>query len=131
VRGNDLKKPLIKIQYNAPVTLTFTFVSLGALALAIITGGYTTLLLFSVYRTSFADPLGYIRIFTHVLGHTDTEHYFSNVFLFLLLAPMIEEKYGSKPLLIMILVTAFITGVLNLILFPHTALLGASGIVFI
>jgi membrane associated rhomboid family serine protease len=125
-----MKKPIIKIQYNAPVTLTFALASLGALLLASLTNGHTTALLFSVYRTSFADPLAYVRIFTHVLGHADAEHYFSNIFLFLLLAPIIEEKYGSKSLLLMILVTAFATGALNLLLFPRTALLGASGIVF-
>jgi membrane associated rhomboid family serine protease len=41
----------------------------------------------------------------------------------------VEEKYGSKRLLIMILLTALVTGILN-ILFFNTGLLGASGIVF-
>ena len=41
-----------------------------------------------------------------------------------------REKYGSIPLLKGILFTALVTGVLQCILFPHTGLLGASGIVF-
>jgi len=40
-----------------------------------------------------------------------------------------EEKYGSKFTLFMILITALITGLLNVIFF-NTGLLGASGIVF-
>lgn len=49
--------------------------------------------------------------------------------LLLLLGPMLEEKYGSKKLLIMIAVTALVTGIINTLFFT-TGLLGASGIVF-
>ena len=42
---------------------------------------------------------------------------------------MLEEKYGSKILLIMISLTAFLTGVLHCLFFSN-GLLGASGIVF-
>lgn len=42
---------------------------------------------------------------------------------------MLEEKYGSKNLLVMMAITAVVTGLLNILLFD-TALLGASGIVF-
>ncbi len=41
-----------------------------------------------------------------------------------------EEKYGSKALFIGILFTAFVSGVAHFLLFPGTALLGASGTVF-
>ena len=41
-----------------------------------------------------------------------------------------EEKCGSLPLLKGILLTALISGILQCALFPRTALLGASGIVF-
>ena len=43
---------------------------------------------------------------------------------------MLEEKYGSKQLLIMIIFTAFVTGIINVIFFPGTMLLGASGVAF-
>ena len=42
---------------------------------------------------------------------------------------MIEEKYGSLNLLIMILITAGVTGILNMIIGKYR-ILGASGIVF-
>lgn len=124
-----MKKPG-KITYNSPVILTFAGISLVALILNYITFGYTNKLLFSVYRSSFANPLMYVRLFTHVLGHADVSHYMGNMMLFLLLGPAIEEKYGSLNTLLIIAGTAFITGVLNCILFPRTALLGASGVVF-
>ena len=118
-------KYLKKISYNSPVILTFVFISFFALILNYITGGITNSLFFSVYRGSMLSPLFYIRLFGHVLGHANWE----NILLILVIGPMIEEKYGSKKLLIMILFTAFITGVFNIVFF-NTGLLGASGIVF-
>jgi GlpG protein len=43
---------------------------------------------------------------------------------------MLEEKYGSKLLVITILISALITGLVNYIFFPNVALYGASGVVF-
>jgi membrane associated rhomboid family serine protease len=42
---------------------------------------------------------------------------------------MLESSYGSRSLLLMIAVTALVTGALNALFF-RTALLGASGVVF-
>lgn len=118
-----------KIHYNSPVTLTFTIISLFVLLLGMLTGDYTTRLLFSVYRGSFSDPLFYLRLFGHVLGHSGWDHFFNNFLLILLLGPNLEEKYGSKNMIILIIFTAFITGILSVALF-ETGLYGASGIVF-
>lgn len=122
-------KGLNKIRYNSPVILSFTIVSLGALLLGEISNGYITTLLFTVYRTPLTDPLFYIRLFTHILGHANWEHFINNFMFILLVGPMLEEKYGSKRLLEMIVLTAFVTGIIN-VLFFSTGLLGASGIVF-
>lgn len=122
---------LRKIQYNSPVVLTFALVSLAATVGGMLTGGFLTQLLFSVYRSPIADPLTWVRLFTHVLGHADLKHYVSNMTLFLLLGPIIEEKYGSWPLLGAMAATALITALVNLLLFPNAALLGASGLVFL
>lgn len=119
-----------KIQYNSPVVLTFALVSLASLLLNMLTGGASNTLLFCVYRAPLLNPLTWIRLFTHVLGHASLEHYVGNMMLFLLLGPMIEEKYGSGPLLALIALTAVATGAVNMLLFPGSALLGASGVVF-
>lgn len=118
------------LHYNSPVILTMTLLSLGALILQQLTDGYTTSLLFSVYRSSLFDIFFYFRIFGHVLGHASWEHYMNNFLLILLLGPMLEEKYGSKNMAFMITITALVTGLLNVLLFANTALLGASGVVF-
>ena len=118
------------IRFNAPVVLSFALLSLLALILDSVTGGYTTSEFFCVYRSSLSDPFTYVRFFGHVLGHADYSHYMSNMLLLLLIGPTLEEKYGSKTLLMTIAVTALVTGVVNFVFFPTTALLGASGVVF-
>ena len=120
----------LRLQYNSPVILTFFLLSLGALFLGQWTGGWTTSHLFCVYRASLTAPLFYVRLFGHVLGHADWDHFMNNMLLLLVVGPPMEEKYGSRPLLGAILLTALISGILQCVLFPHTALLGASGIVF-
>jgi len=47
----------------------------------------------------------------------------------LLLGPILEEKYGSKAILLMMVFTAFFTAILNNLFFS-TGIIGASGIVF-
>ena len=110
--------------------LTFFLLSLLVLFLDDWTGGWTTMHLFCVYRSSLKDPLFYIRLFGHVLGHAGWEHFLNNMLLLLVVGPPMEEKYGSKALLGGIVFTALVTGVLQCVLFPRTGLLGASGIVF-
>jgi len=121
--------PLKRIQYNAPVVLTFALISLLVLGLAHITNGRSNWLLFSVYRAPLTNPLMYLRLFFHALGHANMAHYFNNFMIILLIGPMLEEKYGGKWIIIMMVVTAFVTGILHIIL-SDNAKLGASGIVF-
>ena len=116
-------------QYNSPVILTYTILSFIALVIATLTGGTANWYFFSIYRSSFTDPLFYLRLFTHVFGHASFEHYFNNFLTILLIGPMLEEKYGSKALLRMLLITTVSTGLLHIAFF-NSALLGASGIVF-
>ena len=103
-----------KLQYNSPVILTYVLLCCGVLVLDGLTGGKSTSLCFCVYRSSLSDPLTYVRLFGHVLGHSGWQHFFNNV-LYLLIA---------------MIVTAFVSGAAHLVLAPGTALLGASGIVF-
>ena len=121
--------PLKRIHYNAPVILTFALVSLLALWLDHLTGGQSNRLLFSVYRAPMSDPLMYPRLFLHAVGHANMAHFLNNFMIILLVGPMLEEKYGGKWIIIMMVVTAFVTGILHIV-FSGNAKLGASGIVF-
>ena len=120
----------LRIQYNSPVVLSFALLSLLALILGHLTGGWTTRTLFCVYRAPLTDPLTYVRMVGHVLGHSGYAHYMGNMTLLLVVGPPLEEKYGSGRLLGCILFTALVSGLVQFIFFPGTALLGASGIVF-
>lgn len=119
-----------KLQYNSPVTLTYVLLCSAALVLSMLTDGRSNTLLFSVYRSSLANPLTYVRLLGHVLGHANWAHFQGNVLYLLILGPAVEERYGSRNLLIAMLVTAFVSGTAHCILSAHSALLGASGIVF-
>ena len=119
-----------KIQFNAPVILSFAGLSLIALVLGYLTGGASNRALFSVYRSSLLNPLTYVRLVTHVLGHSGYEHYIGNMLMLLVIGPPMEEKYGSRALLRAILITAAVSGLVQMVFFPRSALLGASGIVF-
>lgn len=119
-----------KITFNSPVVLGFIFISFAVLVLGFLTGDASNKLLFMTYHSSFKNPLTYVRFFTHVLGHSGWEHYIGNASYILLLGPMLEEKYGSKKIVWVILITAAVTGLANYFLFRDVALCGASGVVF-
>lgn len=122
------RKP--KITFNSPVILSFTAVCFVALLLGYVTKGASTDALFSVYRSSLLSPLTYVRLIGHVCGHAGWEHFIGNIMLLLVVGPLLEEKYGSRNILLVILATALVTGIANCILFPGVQLLGASGVVF-
>ncbi len=122
----------MKIKYNAPTTLTYAFFCTLVVFLdqSVIHG--LTRAFFTVPNALSFDllvPLNYLRLFTHIAGHADWNHLISNMAYILLLGPMLEETYGSLTMFLMIIVTGFVTGVLNACFFPHP-LLGASGVVF-
>jgi len=119
-----------KITFNSPVILSFVFISLAAMGLNYITMGASNDFFFVTYHSSLKSPMTYIRFFTHVLGHAGWNHYIGNMMYILLLGPMLEEKYGSRIVTEVILITAFVTGLLNWILFPGVGLCGASSVVF-
>lgn len=123
-------KRKIKISYNAPVVLSFVLMCLVVTFIGIATKGWMTEKLFMTYHSSLLYPLTYLRFFTHVLGHDGWTHFLGNASYLLLLGPMLEEKYGSKSIFQVVIVTAFVTGVINYIFFENIALCGASGIVF-
>lgn len=120
----------MKIHYNAPVILTFALISTAVTIVGSVTGNNFTQLFFSVSPDmSFLNPITYFRLFSHIAGHANWDHLVGNFSLILLIGPLLEEKYSSPLMLVMIMTTALVTGLLNIFLF-NTGLYGASGIVF-
>ena len=120
----------LKLSYNAPITLTFVIICFIATILGVITGDVVTSLLFVTYRDSLANPMTYVRLFTHIFGHSGWSHFIGNASYLLLLGPLLEEKYGANGILMVMGITAVITALFNFILFPNVGLCGASGVVF-
>ena len=120
----------LRISYNAPAILSFVLICFAVQLLNVLTKGASNRAVFSVYRSSFLDPLAYLRCVCHVFGHANWNHLMGNMMYILILGPMLEEKYGTSNMVFIMLVTALATGLANLIFFPNIRLLGASGIVF-
>lgn len=120
----------LKIKFNAPVTLGFVFICFIATLLGVISSGEITMSIFMTYHSSLLHPTTYIRLLTHVFGHDGWNHFIGNASYLLLLGPMLEEKYGSKELIEVIVITAVVTGIVNYVFFWSTGLCGASGVVF-
>jgi membrane associated rhomboid family serine protease len=114
-----------RIHFNAPTVLILSFLCILVHMLSIDPhcavpgrGGF-----------NLNHPLDYLKLFTHVLGHGSWEHLFGNLTLILLLGPILEDRYQSGSLAIMVIITALITGLANVLLSKY-ALMGASGIVY-
>lgn len=115
-----------RISYNAPVVLTF---ALAAVAVFVIAHWVPNVRLWFVAWPEFRDTRSYVGLVSHILGHASWNHLLGNFMLILLIGPILEERFGSLQLLVMILVTALVTGLVNVTV-SSDALLGASGIVF-
>ena len=124
-----MKNKRIKIVLNAPVILLFSLLCLIVTLIGLRSSGFLTRY-FATYRAPLASPWTYFRAFSYVLGHSGWSHFAGNVCYLLLLGPMLEEKYGGKRIVQVILITALVASVVNFIFFPGQALLGASGVVF-
>jgi len=120
--------PRIRISYNAPVVLTFALLAVGVHILGA-TVSPDLVRTWFVAKPWLHDTSDYVGLVSHILGHKDWNHLLSNFMLILLLGPLLEERFGSTKLLGMIVVTALVTGLVNVAIFD-TGLLGASGIVF-
>lgn len=130
------KKKSLRITYNAPVTLTY---SIWMVVILLVNQFLFQGLISSFFTApgkigsdlafNWTSVLDYIRLFTHVLGHQDWNHLLGNITFILLLGPLLEERYGSGMLTLMIVITALVTGVINACFIPRP-MVGASGVAF-
>ena len=144
----ELKK--FKITYNAPVVLTFCFMAAAIFLLDYFVFEEKALKCFftapghgsaeavnSALNSgenvteyfSFSNPLHYFRLIFHVLGHSSPSHLFGNLCYLLLLGPILEKKYGSLKIGMMMLITAVVSGFVNALFIPYP-MCGASDIIF-
>ncbi len=113
----------IRISYNAPVVLTFALLAVGVQLLP-----DDTIRQWFATKHDLDGASSYVGLVSHILGHASWEHLIGNFMLILLLGPILEERYGSFTLIVMILLTALVSALVGLAI--NHASLGASGIVF-
>lgn len=119
----------LRVRYNSPVVLSFSLLCVLVQVIGTISGGFVRRY-FAVGGTIYWGwPVNWFQLFSHVLGHASWTHLTGNLAFILLIGPMLEEKYGSARMLMMIVVTAPVVAILNAMLFD-TGLYGASSIVF-
>lgn len=124
---------IMRIRYNAPFTLTFSLACVAVLTANQYLDPHLIRDWFTVGgQGSFhaGDPVSYLRLFSYTLGHASWDHLMGNLMTLILIGPILEEKYQTPTLVIMVLITALVTGIVN-VLFFSTALVGASGVIFL
>lgn len=119
----------IRIHYNAPVVLTFSLLAIAVVVLSATLMPRLNLQYFAAGGGMNWSSVGdWFRLFSHVLGHGGWSQLAAQLPFILLLGPLLETRYGSGRMLLLILVTALATGLINLLLF-RTGLMGADGVV--
>ncbi len=119
----------LSIKFNAPIVLTYALICSVVFFFDKIFGFSVRHMFTFLNETNFANPLHIFKFVSHIAGHVSLDHLMGNMTFILLLGPIIEERYGSRQTLFMILTTAVLTALFNLFLF-NTGLIGASGVVF-
>jgi len=122
----SLNKILNYFDYNSKVILTFFFI---CLLFRVLDKIFHVNKIMSAKRGHILNPFTYIRFITRIFVHRDWVHFSNNFFYILLLGPMIEEKYGSLNLIYMILITAFASSLIQVIL-ERSESVGCSDIVY-
>lgn len=122
------KEMSIRVTYNSPLILTYSLISAVVLLISIYITNLIPLLGLSG-NFNWSSPMNYVNLFSYAIVHDNSSfsHFISNFTIILLIGPALEEKYGVKKLLVMMLVTAVITGLLNVLIF-RGGIIGASGI---
>src|SRR5688572_988724 len=108
----------MKLKFNSPVVLAFSLICVAVFLLDKILLGQL-IPYFALGHVSISNPVSLVTLFTHVIGHASLEHLIGNLTFILLLGPIIEEKFGHNRTLFMMVMTALITGILNMLFF-HT-----------
>jgi membrane associated rhomboid family serine protease len=122
----------MRLRYNSPVILTFVFVCAAILMLNQ-TVARTLIQTWFMARGrgqfNVHSVRNWIGLFSHVAGHGGWDHLSGNLLIMLIVGPMLEQSFGSAQIVFMMFITALVTGLVNMLIFPSN-LMGASGIVF-
>lgn len=116
-----------RIIFNAPVILSFCFLSLLVMFVCLLAPDLA-------YWLAASGPVEFrityfTGLFTYPLVHGDWVHFFGNFSIILLVGPILEEKYGGQFIAFSFLITTAIIGFAHTLFFSG-GIIGASGLVF-
>lgn len=121
---------MIRIKYNAPVILSFSLISLVVLVVGNLTDGYTTSLLFCVYRGSSDRSAFLCPAVYPCIGSCKLVPLFFKYHVYPVAGPHSGGKVWRSFAAVCMVLTAFVTGIAHLFLNGSAALLVQAGIVF-
>lgn len=133
-----MAKKRYRILFDAPVTIIFVLLSLAAFFVNILLKDLLVTTAFTCHSLKAATPelafnfrnaLDYVRLILHIFAYADLSKLLLNSVLLLLLGSILEERYGSLMLTIMIFITSLVSGVLTACV-PAIAFTGSDCIVF-
>ncbi len=129
-------KKKINIDIDAPVTVTFSMISILLFVLDsfVVKGKWTALFMSSPaaggdFLFVPNKVLSYVRLVMYSFSAVSWEVLITNLIFILLLGPSMEERYGSVIIGLMMLVSALFSGVLNAC-FCKNSIVGCTPIVF-
>lgn len=123
----------VRVTYNSPLILSFTILSFCILVSCAYLVDLTPYLAlpgnFDWKSFDYLKLISYTMVHatSNLVGQSDFSHFVGNFTIILLIGPVLEEKFGSRKLLYMMLFTAIVTGLLNAIFNDH-GIIGASGL---
>ena len=129
------KKNSLKVVFDSPVVLVFSVVSAAVFVADLILKLNVSEKIFechgakSVPAFDFKSALDYVKLVIYPLGGTNSTSFFLNTGFILLLGPVLEERYGSVMLALMIFITSLVGGVLTACVSTF-GISGCGGIVF-
>lgn len=115
------KKSFLRFTFDSPVTIVLAVVS--AVLLVLDTFVFKGIMDFLTCPASkafgtasafnFASPLDYLKIILHIFGSAGWTSFFTGVLLLLAFGPVLEERYGSVMVSLMLVTAAVVNGVLT------------------
>lgn len=129
------KKNSLKFIFDSPVVLVFSVVSAVIFISDLILKLNLSEKIFecpgakSVPAFDFKSALSYVKLVIYPFGGENSTSFFLNIGFVLLLGPVLEERYGSIMLALMIFITSLVGGVLTACVSTF-GIYGCGGIVF-
>ncbi|WP_318689970.1 O-antigen polysaccharide polymerase Wzy [Treponema sp.] len=131
------KKSSPKLTFDFPVTVTFVIVAVVMFLLdtfAFKGKMFSTILIChgskqAIVPFNFKSPADFTGLFFFIFGNSGWEMLFSNLIVILLLGQILEERYGSVMLGLMMFISTLISGVLTACI-STVPLTGAGCIIF-